>query len=221
MKCLSAYTSEHTKNSAPYSGKTPYLAGTGGLNILASQNDDEWLTLRQAADMLGMHPATVRLWADRNALPSRRTGGGHRRFRRADIEAHLRQDQDAWAAASSNSCSTLSPAALPPQNCAVKPCILAPNTAPSPATRMSPLLTPSAPFSTSAASSTKASSSSPKSRASAPPGHPPCAASRIFRGSRASTSYRPSPTKSCPRSSKPPSRQLPKINYSFAINSSF
>src|SRR5260370_8366097 len=98
MKCLSAYTSEHTKNSAPYSGKTPYLAGTGGLHTLASQNDDEWLTLRQAADMLGMHPATVRLWADRNALPSRRTGGGHRRFRRADIEAHLRQDQEAGSA---------------------------------------------------------------------------------------------------------------------------
>ncbi len=65
---------------------------------MASQNDDEWLTLRQAADMLGMHPATVRLWADRNALPSRRTGGGHRRFRRADIEAHLRQDQEAGSA---------------------------------------------------------------------------------------------------------------------------
>src|SRR5260221_12523603 len=90
MKCLSAYTSEHTKNSAPYSGKTPYLAGTGGLHILASQNDDEGLTLRQATDMLGMNPATVRLWADRNVLPSLRTGGGHVRFRRAVIQVHLR-----------------------------------------------------------------------------------------------------------------------------------
>jgi excisionase family DNA binding protein len=44
--------------------------------------------------MLGMHPATVRLWADRNELPSRRTNGGHRRFRRADIEARLRQDAE-------------------------------------------------------------------------------------------------------------------------------
>src|SRR5437667_939484 len=59
------------------------------------ETGEEWLSLRQAADMLGMHPATVRLWADRNELPSRRTGGGHRRFRRADIEAHLRQDQEA------------------------------------------------------------------------------------------------------------------------------
>src|SRR5437588_5563538 len=60
----------------------------------SSQREDEWLSLRQAADMLGMHPATVRLWADRNELPSRRTNGGHRRFRRSDIEARLRQDAE-------------------------------------------------------------------------------------------------------------------------------
>src|SRR5215467_2331813 len=98
MQYLSEWTPEQRKNSAPYSGKAPDLAETGGLRTLASQNDDEWLTLRQAADMLGMHPATVRLWADRNALPSRRTGGGHRRFRRADIEAHLRLDQETGSA---------------------------------------------------------------------------------------------------------------------------
>lgn len=60
----------------------------------SSQTEDEWLSLRRAADMLGMHPATVRLWADRNELPSRRTNGGHRRFRRADIEARLRHDAE-------------------------------------------------------------------------------------------------------------------------------
>ncbi|MBX5451650.1 helix-turn-helix domain-containing protein [Thermogemmatispora sp.] len=56
--------------------------------------EEEWLSLREAAELLGMHPATVRLWADRNALPSRRTSGGHRRFRRSDIEAHLRQESE-------------------------------------------------------------------------------------------------------------------------------
>jgi excisionase family DNA binding protein len=55
---------------------------------------EDWLSLRQVAEMLGMHPATVRLWADRNELPSRRTNGGHRRFRRADIEARLHQEQE-------------------------------------------------------------------------------------------------------------------------------
>src|SRR5436305_2756031 len=58
------------------------------------ETGEEWLSLRQVADMLGMHPATVRLWADRNELPSRRTTGGHRRFRRSDIEARLRQDAE-------------------------------------------------------------------------------------------------------------------------------
>jgi len=58
------------------------------------ETGEEWLSLRQVADMLGMHPATVRLWADRNELPSRRTNGGHRRFRRTDIEARLRQEAE-------------------------------------------------------------------------------------------------------------------------------
>ncbi len=59
---------------------------------MASQAGEEWLSLREAADLLGMHPATVRLWADRNEIPSRRTSGGHRRFRRTDVENRLRQE---------------------------------------------------------------------------------------------------------------------------------
>jgi excisionase family DNA binding protein len=62
--------------------------------MVTTQTGDEWLSLREAADMLGMHPATVRLWADRNELPTRRTNGGHRRFRRTDIEARLRQQTE-------------------------------------------------------------------------------------------------------------------------------
>ena len=42
--------------------------------------DFEWVSLRQAAELLGVHPATVRSWADKGELPSRRTPGGHRRF---------------------------------------------------------------------------------------------------------------------------------------------
>lgn len=61
---------------------------------MSQAHEDEWLSLREAAEMLGMHPATVRLWADRNELPSRRTSGGHRRFRRADIEARLRHETE-------------------------------------------------------------------------------------------------------------------------------
>ena len=59
---------------------------------MSLQAGDEWLSLREAANLLGMHPATVRLWADRNEIPSRRTSGGHRRFRRTDVEARLREE---------------------------------------------------------------------------------------------------------------------------------
>jgi excisionase family DNA binding protein len=69
-------------------------AAYSGAVMLSSQSGEEWLSLREAADMLGMHPATVRLWADRNELPSRRTTGGHRRFRRSDIEARLRHEAE-------------------------------------------------------------------------------------------------------------------------------
>jgi excisionase family DNA binding protein len=65
-----------------------------GYFMTSIQTEDEWLSLKEAAALLGMHPATVRLWADRNELPSRRTTGGHRRFRRSDIEARLRQDAE-------------------------------------------------------------------------------------------------------------------------------
>ncbi|RMF81413.1 MAG: helix-turn-helix domain-containing protein [Chloroflexi bacterium] len=43
----------------------------------------EWVSLRHAAELLGVHPATVRNWADKGDLPYRRTQGGHRRFDKA------------------------------------------------------------------------------------------------------------------------------------------
>ncbi|PJF35160.1 MAG: hypothetical protein CUN49_11980 [Candidatus Thermofonsia Clade 1 bacterium] len=45
-----------------------------------------WVSLSEAAKILGVHPATVRNWADRGHLPSQRTPGGHRRFRIADLQ---------------------------------------------------------------------------------------------------------------------------------------
>ncbi len=46
---------------------------------------DEWLSLRQAAELLGVHPATVRNWADEGKITARRTPGKHRRFRKSDL----------------------------------------------------------------------------------------------------------------------------------------
>jgi excisionase family DNA binding protein len=46
---------------------------------------DEWLTLSEAAKLLGVHPGTVRLWSDKGALPVHKTQGGHRRYKRGEI----------------------------------------------------------------------------------------------------------------------------------------
>jgi excisionase family DNA binding protein len=46
---------------------------------------DEWLSLKGAAELLGVHPSTVRLWSDKGVLPTHRTSGGHRRYRRAEM----------------------------------------------------------------------------------------------------------------------------------------
>ena len=51
--------------------------------------DLEWLTLGQAATYLGVAQSTVRKWSDGGRLPAFYTPGGHRRFRRGDLDAFL------------------------------------------------------------------------------------------------------------------------------------
>lgn len=58
-----------------------------------SKQASDWVSLREAADILGVHPATVRNWADKGELPMRRTPGGHRRFNREDLVRYA-QSQD-------------------------------------------------------------------------------------------------------------------------------
>ena len=50
-----------------------------------------WLTLSAASKLLGVHPATLRQWADAGKIPAFRTPGGHRRFRAEDIREFLVQ----------------------------------------------------------------------------------------------------------------------------------
>jgi excisionase family DNA binding protein len=47
---------------------------------------DDWISLRETAALLGVHPGTVRSWSDKGLLPVYRTRGGHRRFRRGEVE---------------------------------------------------------------------------------------------------------------------------------------
>ena len=46
---------------------------------------DKWLTLSNAAKLLGVHPSTVRLWSDKGSLPVHKTDGGHRRYKRSEL----------------------------------------------------------------------------------------------------------------------------------------
>jgi excisionase family DNA binding protein len=46
---------------------------------------DEWLSLSDAAKILGVHPSTVRLWSDKGVLPTHKTQGGHRRYKSSEI----------------------------------------------------------------------------------------------------------------------------------------
>jgi excisionase family DNA binding protein len=45
----------------------------------------EWLSLTEASASLGVHPTTLRRWADAGDVPCFRTPGGHRRFRAGDL----------------------------------------------------------------------------------------------------------------------------------------
>src|ERR671910_3863880 len=49
----------------------------------------EWLTLGQAARYLGVAQSTIRKWSDAGRLPAFYTPGGHRRFRRGDLDEFL------------------------------------------------------------------------------------------------------------------------------------
>jgi excisionase family DNA binding protein len=49
-------------------------------------NQSDWLSLSEAAEVLGVHPSTIRNWSDQGSLPVYRTSGGHRRYKRAEVE---------------------------------------------------------------------------------------------------------------------------------------
>lgn len=54
---------------------------------------DNWLSLGEIADILGVHPSTVRNWTDKGRMPVYRTKGGHRRFKRSEVELWMQSQQ--------------------------------------------------------------------------------------------------------------------------------
>ena len=61
------------------------------------QRVNNWLSLSDVSKMLGVHPSTVRSWADQGVLPVYRTEGGHRRFLEDEVNLWIktsRQKED-------------------------------------------------------------------------------------------------------------------------------
>jgi excisionase family DNA binding protein len=52
-------------------------------------DEPDWLTLGQAARFLGVAQSTIRKWSDQGRVPAFYTPGGHRRYRRRDLETFL------------------------------------------------------------------------------------------------------------------------------------
>jgi excisionase family DNA binding protein len=55
----------------------------------APASDPDWLTLGQAAKYLGVAQSTIRKWSDNGRVPAFYTPGGHRRYRRSDLDSFL------------------------------------------------------------------------------------------------------------------------------------
>ena len=53
---------------------------------------ESYLSLKEAADQLGVHPVTLRRWAESGKIQVVRTPGGHRRFSTSEIERLKRLD---------------------------------------------------------------------------------------------------------------------------------
>jgi excisionase family DNA binding protein len=52
-------------------------------------SEPDWLTLGQAAKYLGVAQSTIRKWSDSGRLTAFYTPGGHRRFRRGDLDSFV------------------------------------------------------------------------------------------------------------------------------------
>ncbi|WP_287414757.1 helix-turn-helix domain-containing protein [Thermomicrobium sp.] len=54
---------------------------------------NQWLSIEEAARLLGVGQSTLRRWSDAGLVPVYRTAGGHRRYREADLLALLKSEE--------------------------------------------------------------------------------------------------------------------------------
>jgi excisionase family DNA binding protein len=68
---------------------------------IAPAGEPDWLTLGQAAKYLGVAQSTIRKWSDQGRVPAFYTPGGHRRYRRGDLDRFLERSGPSAAAGGS------------------------------------------------------------------------------------------------------------------------
>src|SRR6266508_2321487 len=68
----------------------------GSRRAVAGESD--WMTLGQAAKFLGVAQSTIRKWSDLGRVPAFYTPGGHRRYKRADLDSFLERSGPSAAA---------------------------------------------------------------------------------------------------------------------------
>lgn len=66
-----------------------FREGQAGRRSFGGGEPAEWLTLGQAAKYLGVAQSTIRKWSDLGRVPAFYTPGGHRRYRRSDLDSFL------------------------------------------------------------------------------------------------------------------------------------
>jgi excisionase family DNA binding protein len=84
-----AYYAEDSSAGEGGAGKSGASASSGAHPV--PHKHTEWLTLKEASELLGIHFTTLRAWADRGEISVFRTPGGHRRFSLADLRRFLEE----------------------------------------------------------------------------------------------------------------------------------
>ena len=68
---------------------------TEGVSMAAEREERDYLTPGEVARALRVSPKTIVRWANDGRLPCTMTLGGHRRFRRADVDQLVARSESA------------------------------------------------------------------------------------------------------------------------------